>query len=122
MAEKTFELLKTYNLNIVEGHSAPTICLEDSIGGDMYFAIHIFSSSDTDQPGINIRVNDDYHAEIKIVVEPNKYSTLPNPIKIGTYKKIKDLFLNVLVKPLDVNNAHEVVLSFYIKDIKDGTR
>lgn len=123
MAENSLELLRTYNLNIVEGHSVPTICLEDSVGGDMYFAITLVSSTnDGNKPGIYCRVNDEFHAAIKIVVESNKYSTLPNPVKIGTYKKTKELFFNAHSKPLDANNSHEVVLSFYIKDIQDGTR
>lgn len=122
MAENSLELLRTFNLNIVEGHSAPTICLEDNIGGDMYFAINLASVSDDNKPGVYYRFDDDYHASIKIVVESNMYSTLPNPVRIGTYKKSKDLLFNALTKPLDANNSHEVVLSFYIKDIQDGTR
>ncbi|MCQ2116818.1 MAG: hypothetical protein MJY76_01585 [Bacteroidales bacterium] len=116
------ELLKTYSLNIAEGHSSPTIRLEDEVGGDMFFTITLMASSEKDKPGIYFQIEDEFHAGIKVVVEANKYSSLPNPVRIGTYKNKQDLLLNVLAKPIGGNMEHEIVVSFYLMDKGNGTR
>ena len=116
-------LLKTYNISIAEGHSAPTIRLEDEVGGDMFFTIHLTLEDEKNHPGIYFQSEkDEFHAEIKLVVSPNVYSSLNNPIKIGTYKKCKDLLLDILAKPLGGDDKHEVVVSFYIADCNNGTK
>ena len=112
---QVLEIVKTRNIFLKEGQVSDEIVLVDSIGeGDMYFTFCLKYIPEEIEGRTYFNVKDEFHVDVVIETKPNAHTRLESPYLLGTYAKDKDLLVNIVVKPREADDTHDVTILFYV--------
>lgn len=101
-----------YKTFTVSPNERKEIVLYDSVEGDIrfYFIIEYSGESQT-----TINVTSSHSAEIIISTDAYRVTRPSVPMRLGTYQRTFELYLEYEVFPVDNLGKHEVIVSFIAK-------
>lgn len=91
--------------------------LEDIEEGDIYFHYCINHIAEDEETYTTIDAYDKYNAQIKFYIASDKLVNSYSPIRLGTYRRIYNLYFEYTIKPLNSKGVHETTISFLISRI-----